>query len=173
MSSVQHEHFNQFWPAEAQPFTGNLFLLIDAAAQTSGLDSLRLSLPTGERCSLFEDTPEQDLHHLAPWLIHIDPGYLQSDAFLRLLKIEYETASLSWIWTHQNLKELQKTIQPFMQARLKSGQEALVRIYDPPVLLRLIKTFTSEQEKNLMGQIQAWWLYDAHHQIRHIIKSTD
>ncbi|AMC35304.1 DUF4123 domain-containing protein [Janthinobacterium sp. B9-8] len=170
MSFVQHEHFKQFWPAEAVPATGNLFLLIDAAAQTSGLHRLRFILPAGERCSLFEDTPEQNLHDLAPWLIHIDPSYLQSDAFLQLLKIEYETASLSWIWTPLNLKELQKTIQPFMQAQLKSGQEALVRIYDPPVLLRLIKTFTPEQEKKLMGQIQAWWLYDAHHQIRHIIK---
>lgn len=169
MLSVQHERANQFWKPEAVPNTGNLFLLIDAAPQTHGLTSLQLILPKGKRCSLFEGTPEQDLPDLAPWLIQVDLSYLQSEMFLSLLKLEYETASLSWIWTVLEIEEVKNKIQPFMEAELKSGQKVLARIYDPPVLLRLIKTFTPQQINIFFSQIDAWWLYDAPYQIRHMI----
>ena len=58
-----------------------------------------------------------------------------------------------------------------MIGELKSGQKLLVRVYDPPVFLRLINTFNHDQAKELLNGIIAWWLYDRNTYARKTIKA--
>ena len=99
MSFVHHESSDQFWPAHQMPLTGDLYLLIDAAAHEGGLRRLNKYLPSGSRVSLFEGTPEEGMLDLSPWLIKVDRSYLNSSELFSILSKEYETASLSWIWS--------------------------------------------------------------------------
>lgn len=134
----------------------NLFLLIDAAQEPKVMEEWLNSLPKPQIRSLFENTPEARIPlYAAPLLLRIDSESSDFDQVLpRWLKLN---TFLNILSTRLTMDQLIIHLQPFLKARLPSGEDALFRFYDPTVTCLLNKMLSTEHYNHLMQPINNWW----------------
>ncbi len=106
--------------------------------------------------SLFDGTPDAPLGHAGPWLIDVETA---DAAFIAdLAALERETAALSWLLSVQSLEGLFQLLQLKLDAELPDGRMALLRFWDPRVLVGLADVMTWDQQKEFFGHILEWHL---------------
>lgn len=129
----------------------NLYALIDGY-QFEQHEGRRLERQPGYR-ALFDGTEDEPLAHAGPWLIDM----LQHGELIESLgKLEQATPCLSWIVTHVTLDGLAQMLQLKLDAELPDGKTALLRFYDPRVLVNLFEVMDAEHRAEFFYLIAEW-----------------
>lgn len=106
--------------------------------------------------SLFEGTPDAQLAHAGPWLIDVEQAGAQLASDLAV--IEQEAPAVSWIIAPQTLNGLAQLLQLKLDAKMPDGRTALLRFWDPRVLVSLAQILSNEQRQEFFGHIHEWHL---------------
>lgn len=81
------------------------------------------------------------------------PSFLED-----LAALEQETPSLTWLFAVQDLGGLAQLLQLHLETRLPDGRTALLRFWDPRVLVKLAQIFDPVQREAMFGHIHEWHL---------------
>jgi len=131
-----------------------LYALVDGAQYETRRDE-RIVRKLGF-FSLFEGTQDAALAHAGPWLI--DTEYVD-DAFVTdLAKLELETAAVSWLIAPQSLEGLGQLLQLNLNTKMPDGRTALLRFWDPRVLVSLAEVLSTDQRQFFFGHVHEWHL---------------
>ena len=105
---------------------------------------------------LFAGTPDAALAHAGPWLVDMaraKPSFLADMAAL-----EQETPSVTWLFAVQDLNGLAQLLQLHLETLLPDGRLALLRFWDPRVLVKLAQILEPAQREAMFGHIHEWHL---------------
>ena len=104
--------------------------------------------------ALFTGTRDAALAAYGPWLLDVDQvGEAKTND---IAELEHAAPSVVWLMAIQDLDGLGQLLQLHLEMRLPNGQEALLRYWDPRVLISLAKTLEPEQREHLLGDVHEW-----------------
>lgn len=106
--------------------------------------------------SLFKGTQDEALAHAGPWLV--DTENLDEAFISDLAKLEREAPAVTWMITSQSLEGLAQLLQLNLDMRMPDGRTALLRFWDPRVLVSLAEVLSPEQRQTFFGHIREWHL---------------
>ncbi|WP_232504950.1 DUF4123 domain-containing protein [Rubrivivax gelatinosus] len=75
-----------------------------------------------------------------------------------LLRLEHDGPALSWLIAAQDLEGLGQLPQLRLDLGLPDGRRALLRFWDPRVLVDLAQTLDARQHGELFGHVHEWHL---------------
>lgn len=104
---------------------------------------------------LFSGIPDVGIAHAGPWLIEIEDSY--QALINKLAKLEQNTAALIRLFAHQDLEGLAQLLQLNLDTELPDGRMALLRFWDPRVLISLAEILDADQREQLFGQVHEWY----------------
>lgn len=127
------------------------------------VDGERYRAQFGEPCtarvgfrSLFAGTHDAALAHAGPWLIDAEQvGAALVDA---LAALEHAALSVSWLIAPQTLEGLAQLLQLNLDTVLPDGRTALLRFWDPRVLVNLAEVLEPAQRETFFAHIHEWHL---------------
>jgi hypothetical protein len=108
---------------------------------------------------LFAGTQDAALAHAGPWLV--DAALAGEAMVAELAALEREAPSLIWLIAPQDLEGLGQLLQLRLDVSLPDGRSALLRFWDPRVLVNLARTLDGAQREEFFGHIHEWHLLDA------------
>ncbi|WP_316865107.1 DUF4123 domain-containing protein [Ralstonia mannitolilytica] len=112
--------------------------------------------PRAGLASLFHGTADAALAHAGPWLADAETA---DEAFIAdLARLEHEAPSVTWLISEADLHGLTQLLQSHLDARLPDGRIALLRFWDPRVLVGLAKVLTAKQRESFFAHIHEWHL---------------
>lgn len=106
--------------------------------------------------SLFAGTPDAVLDHAGPWLVDVE----QTDSVLvdALTTLEQAAPAVTWLIAPQTLDGLAQLLQLNLNTALPDGRIALLRFWDPRVLVNLAAMLEQDQREMFFGHIHEWHL---------------
>lgn len=104
--------------------------------------------------SLFEGTPDAALANAGPWLIDVEQAGAQLASDIAAL--EGEAPAVSWLIAPQTLDGLAQLLQLKLNAKMPDGRTALLRFWDPRLLVSLAQVLSNEQRQKFFGHIHEW-----------------
>ena len=106
--------------------------------------------------SLFHGTPDGALAHAGPWLVDIEEA---GEAMAKdLAGLEREAPSVTWLITEADLHGLAQLLRLQLDVRIPDGRIALLRFWDPRVLVGLVNVLDSKQRETFFAHIHEWHL---------------
>lgn len=140
-----------------------LFALIDAAQPALSWKVLQEKFDSSLLLPLFAHLREHDAQEFGPYLLTIDMRVRQhSQNLLWLLEQERESPCLTWLVSNQPGAVIKEHLQSQLFTRLPTGEEVLLRYYDPRVLEQLLdNVLDQKQRRELAGPIAHWWFWSA------------
>lgn len=106
--------------------------------------------------SLFAGTADEALAHAGPWLI--DAEQVGEELVADLAALEQTLPSTSWLIAHQTLEGLAQLLQLNLNTELPDGRTALLRFWDPRVLITLAEVLEPTQRETFFAHIHEWHL---------------
>ena len=106
--------------------------------------------------SLFENTLDAELAHAGPWLI--DAAEVGDAIIDDLAELEQTAPAVVWLFAYQDPGGLAQLLQLNLDMALPDGRSALLRLWDPRVLISLVEILNSDQREQLFGQVHEWYL---------------
>lgn len=134
--------------------TLRLYALVDGMQYQAQL-SKRLQ-PASGLFPLFADTPDAALCHAGPWLV--DAASVDGAFVEELATLESEFPAMSWLISPVDLEGLSQLLQLRLDVRLPDGRTALLRFWDPRVLVNLAQTLDGKQREEFFVHIHEWHL---------------
>jgi hypothetical protein len=132
----------------------NLFALVDGiqyeAKYGHFLQSSRTLVP------LFAETQDAALSHAGPWVVNAND--VSSLLFSEITELEAEVPSLVWVITNQEINGLAQLLRLRLDVQLPDGRLALLRFWDPRVLINLTQTLNKRQLEEFFGYTSEWHL---------------
>lgn len=140
-----------------------LKLSIDALRLYALVDGLQYRAHCSKSCtaqagflSLFAGTPDTALAHAGPWLIDAEQA---GGAFVEILaELEQASPAVSWLISPQTLEGLAQLLQLNLDTELPDGRTALLRFWDPRVLVNLAEVLEPAQRATFFAHIHEWHL---------------
>jgi Domain of unknown function (DUF4123) len=131
-----------------------LYALVDGAQyQTHRGESLQAR---GGLYALFAGTPDAALAHAGPWLVDVEQV---EEAFAAdLISLEKQAPAVTWLMAVQDLEGLGQLLQLSIDMQLPDGRVALLRFWDPRVLVSLAELLGPEQSAAFFAHIHEWHL---------------
>jgi hypothetical protein len=127
------------------------------------VDGVQYRETFGEPCaarmgfrSLFAGTQDAALAHAGPWLIdaeQVDPALVNA-----LAELELSAPAVSWLISPQTLEGLAQLLQLNLDMELPDGRTALLRFWDPRVLVTLAELLEPSQRATFFAHIYEWHL---------------
>ncbi|MFP1763018.1 DUF4123 domain-containing protein [Lonsdalea quercina] len=145
-SSFQHNHFNKELSCYA----------LVCGLQYERFFQEEMAYQKGVCHPLFRVFPDAQIAWAGPWLIHVGHSPFLHEKFDEL---ERNLPAVSWIQSHEDLNTLTAHLSSQLNITLEDGNSALLRFYDPRVLLRLKEILTSEQHRIMLKGIVEWVFY--------------
>ncbi|WP_337167732.1 DUF4123 domain-containing protein [Xenorhabdus bovienii] len=102
---------------------------------------------------LFRQFPDAEIAFAGPWLFDMSRVSEWEEKFLRL---ESAVPAVSWLYSTLSLDKLTRHLESYLNVRLKTGETALLRFYDPRVLHQISTIFTPEQLTEFTKNIEEW-----------------
>ncbi|MDB0528575.1 DUF4123 domain-containing protein [Ralstonia solanacearum] len=129
-----------------------LYALIDGAQY-----QLQVGRPILARhcmASLFEGTADAPLAHAGPWLLDVE----QADTELvgDLARMETWTPAVSWLIAEADLPGLAELLRQQIEIRLPDNRTALLRFWDPRVLVKLAQVLDAGQLQAFFAGVYEW-----------------
>jgi len=112
--------------------------------------------PSSGLFPLFAQTRDAALSHAGPWLV--DMAIADEATMAELSTLERNAPSLTWLIAPQDLEGLGQLLQLRLDVILPDGRSALLRFWDPRVLVNLARTLDASQREELFGHIHEWHL---------------
>lgn len=105
---------------------------------------------------MFSGTPDAGLSHAGPWLVDVEQV---GDAVAAdLATLEQQAPAITWLMAVQDLFGLAQLLQLNLDAQLPDGRKALLRYWDPRVLVNLAEVLKPEQRAAFFAHIHEWHL---------------
>lgn len=127
------------------------------------VDGVQYRAQCGEPCtaregfhSLFAGTPDAALAHAGPWLI--DAEQVGATVVDTLAAMEHAAPSVTWLIAPQTLEGLAQLLQLNLDTELRDGRTALLRFWDPRVLVNLAEVLEPAQREKFFTHIHEWHL---------------
>jgi hypothetical protein len=128
------------------------------------VDGAQYELSTGQRMwpsssthALFLGTPESAILYAGPWLVETEAPLDEHMAPLTAApELETSAPVLTWLLASMPLRQLVLSLQERMNARLPDGRLALLRYWDPRILVSLLKAMTPTQRAHLLSPALEW-----------------
>ena len=127
------------------------------------VDGVQFRAQFGEPCttkegfrSLFAGTADEALAHAGPWLIDI--GQVGSALVDGLHVLEQASPAVTWLIAQQTLEGLAQLLQLNLNTELPDGRTALLRFWDPRVLITLADVLEPSQRETFFAHIHEWHL---------------
>lgn len=127
------------------------------------VDGAQYRAQCGEPCtarkgfhSLFAGTPDAALAHAGPWLI--DAEHVGATLVDALAAMEQAVPAVSWLIAAQTLEGLAQLLQLNLDTELPDGRTALLRFWDPRVLVNLAEVLEPAQRETFFTHIHEWHL---------------
>lgn len=106
--------------------------------------------------ALFMGTEDAALAHAGPWLVDTEQT---GEAFTEdLIALEHEAPAVSWLISALTLDGLAQVLQLNLDVRLPDGRNALLRFWDPRVLVSLVELLNADQREAFFAHIYEWHL---------------
>jgi hypothetical protein len=131
-----------------------LYALVDGVQYQTQLCK-RMQVGSG-LLPLFADTQDAALAHAGPWLV--DAAHADKAMVAELAALEREMPSITWLITTQDLQGLGQLLQLRLDVSLPDGRRALLRFWDPRVLVNLGNTLDEAQREAFFGPFYEWHL---------------
>jgi len=130
-----------------------LYALVDGTLYQT---ACRQPFPAASRAalSLFADTDDAALADGGPWLLDIENA--PAPLVANLTELEQRAPAVSWLISTVTLKGLVQLMRLRLDALLPDGRKALLRFWDPRVLLNLMDLLTDEQRRAVFEHIHEW-----------------
>ena len=106
------------------------------------------------RFALFTGTQDAALAYAGPWLV--DAACEDEVLVAELEELERDVPSLIWLLAPLDLTGLGQLLQLKLDVRLPDGRCALLRFWDPRVLINLARTLDAAQREEFFGHIHEW-----------------
>lgn len=106
--------------------------------------------------SLFADTLDAALAHAGPWLI--DTEQVGAELIDALVAMEQVSPAVTWLFAVQTLDGLAQLLQLNLDIELPDGRTALLRFWDPRVLVNLAEVLEPTQRETFFAHIHEWHL---------------
>ncbi|APF85643.1 DUF4123 domain-containing protein [Ralstonia solanacearum] len=129
-----------------------LYALVDGAQYQQQVGAP--ILPRHYTASLFEGTADAPLAHAGPWLV--DVQQVDSEVLSDLERMEARAPAVSWLIAQSDLPGLAQLLQRQLDIRLPDGRTALLRFWDPRVLVRLVQVLEAGQLQAFFADIEEW-----------------
>ena len=129
-----------------------LYALVDGVQYQTHLG--KRPRPCGGQFALFAGTPDALLAHAGPWLI--DATDADEAVRAELATLESTAPALIWLIAAQELTGLGQLLQLRLDIRLPDGRGALLRFWDPRVLITLVDTLDGQQREDFFGYVHEW-----------------
>ncbi|WP_179119095.1 DUF4123 domain-containing protein [Massilia sp. KIM] len=144
--------------------TVNYYALLDCAAHDGAHAELVSRFPESAWYSLFEGTSESELVSAAPILLAVRPD--SDDSRLRkwLIELERRVPSVSWIESRFGLATLGSMLSGRMPCLIDGDKEAILRFWDPRILLGLASALDVEQRRHFFFPVSAWTTWESRRQ---------
>jgi hypothetical protein len=107
--------------------------------------------------ALFEGGADAALAYAGGWLIEPDLAgrLMQRDLF----RLEQKAPAVCWFFTHQKPEALLPQLRQLLSLTLPDGREALLRYYDPRVLVSLLRITRLDPHQNPFAFALEWHLW--------------
>lgn len=105
---------------------------------------------------LFAGSPDEPLSHAGPWLI--DAQAVDEELVNDLAQLERDAPAVTWLIAPQEIEGLAQLMQLRLDLRLPDGREALLRFWDPRVLVGLMQVLDEAQRLDFFAHIEEWHL---------------
>lgn len=131
-----------------------LYALVDGAQyQTQRGEPLQVGAGA---CALFDNTPDTALAHAGPWLVDAE---LAGDKTAEdLAKLEQQAPAVTWLIAVHDLNGLAQLLQLNINMQLPDGRIALLRFWDPRVLVSLTEVLGPQQSATFFAHVHEWHL---------------
>lgn len=149
---------------EQQTYT---YALLDCSAHEHAFRDLTTRFPDLQWRSLFDGTPEARLVSAAPILISASREHTALITWLE--QLELASPSVSWIVSSYPLSTLAPMLTRRMQCEINNGQEVVLRLYDPRILLGLPSALTAQQKRYFFAPVSSWIAMEPRRQERYTI----
>lgn len=132
-----------------------LYALVDGLVYAQHQGS-PLQHDRGSIRSLFENTADAPLGHAGPWIVDIE----RADAELAevLMTLEQAAPAVTWLIAPLPLDGMVQLLQLRLDICLPDGDTALLRFWDPRVLVHLAQVFDVPQREEFFAHIEEWHL---------------
>jgi hypothetical protein len=111
--------------------------------------------PVGAQCcSLFEGSGDAALAHAGPWLL--DTAQMPAEKLADLAQLERDMPALSWLIAAQTVEGLAQLLSLRLDTHLPDGRAALLRFWDPRVLVSLAEVLDDTQRQEFFAHIDEW-----------------
>lgn len=132
----------------------HLYVLVDGLQYQTHLK--KACTPDDGFQSLFIGTPDAALAHAGPWLI--DADQIDAQMLESLATLESTAPALTWLITTLPIDGLTQLLQINLDVQLPNGRIALLRFWDPRVLVNLAEVLGPGQREAFFGHIYEWHL---------------
>jgi len=130
-----------------------LYALVDGA-QYRTVCKEPFSLQTRVAYSLFAATEDEPLADGGPWLLDAEDA--SASIVADLAHLERRAPAVSWLISAVTLQGLVQLLQLRLDALLPNGRMALLRFWDPRVLLNLMNLLSAQQRRAFFEHIHEW-----------------
>lgn len=143
------------------------YALLDCAAHAHAWRDLTTRFPDVPWRSLFDGTPEAHLVAAAPLLI---AAPREHTALLDwLVQLEQGAPSVSWLTSPYSLAVLAPMLTRRLDCDIDGGQQALLRFYDPRILLGLPSALDARQKRYFFAPVASWTAWEPRRRQRYAI----
>lgn len=103
---------------------------------------------------LFDSWDDRYLAFAGPWLLALES--IDNDLFSILTNLELKYYSVSWILSSSSFKDLFIHLKNNLEVIMPNNQVAMLRYYDPRVLIFLPEVLTAKQLEIFLISIISW-----------------
>lgn len=148
ISKIEEDQSYKRKEAENKFFIENMlppnYVLIDAALWEGDIDIILKSNSFSNK-SLFRGSTGLELWSVAPYLVDIGSNEELVEAFKIINKENPIERRVTWLYSTENIENLQKHLRRFLRMKQDDGSYIYSRFYDPYVANTIFPNFTNEQ----------------------------
>lgn len=140
------------------------YALLDCAVHDDAYDELTHQFAHVRWHSLFDGTPEEHLVAAAPILIQVGTDQPDQALLEWLLAFERSAPSVTWIDSRMSLPNLGAMLTSRMVCAINDGDLAVLRFWDPRILLGLASALDAEQRRHFFAPVSEWTAWEPRRQ---------
>ncbi|TDQ24489.1 uncharacterized protein DUF4123 [Raoultella sp. BIGb0149] len=103
---------------------------------------------------LFDNVDDRDIAFAGPWLLSFEN--VDDDLFCMLNELELKYPSISWLLSSLSFDDLFIHLKKNLEVIMPNNKIALLRYYDPRILVFLPEILTSKQLKVFLSSVITW-----------------
>ena len=126
------------------------YALVDGV-QYSRFTGARIEQLNGTTRALFVGTEDEALAHAGPWLV--DLAKADRSIVATVTRLEQTHPSVMWLLSQLDIESLAMVLQLKLNSKLPDGRTALIRFWDPRVLVGLFNALDLQSRREYFSHV--------------------